>query len=211
MRQLLAAYDLDGDRLYGHIKPRKRRGEFLTFLRYVRSLYPPQVRLGLVLDNRYVGFDDPDSPLLFAQPEGSQDVRLQAKEPVVGILSGGDAVAVVRAAVAENGVVLVTVGGRELVVWHQAGQASALDDDSVAGGQEIGSVAVFDPVVDGQRLTFTRREGGGFTDALTGSTWNVLGEATAGPLAGRRLEAHPSVDTFWFAWVAFQPDTRMIP
>jgi len=31
VRHLLAAYDLSRDRLYGHIKPRKRRGEFLVF------------------------------------------------------------------------------------------------------------------------------------------------------------------------------------
>jgi hypothetical protein len=37
--------------LYGHIKPRKRRGEFLVFLRYLRTLYPPGMRLGIVLDN----------------------------------------------------------------------------------------------------------------------------------------------------------------
>src|ERR671910_852536 len=51
VRHLLAAEDLSRDRRDGHIKPRKRRGEFLVFLRYVRSLYPPGVRLGLVLDN----------------------------------------------------------------------------------------------------------------------------------------------------------------
>jgi transposase len=51
VRHLLAAYDLSRDRLYGHIKPRKRRGEFLVFLRYLRTLYPPGVRLGIVLDN----------------------------------------------------------------------------------------------------------------------------------------------------------------
>jgi len=51
VRHLLAAYDLNRDHLYGHIKPRKRRGEFLTFLRYVRSLYAPGVRIGIVLDN----------------------------------------------------------------------------------------------------------------------------------------------------------------
>jgi transposase len=51
VRHLLAAYDLNRDRLYGHIKPRKRRGEFLVFLRYLRTLYPSGVRLGLVLDN----------------------------------------------------------------------------------------------------------------------------------------------------------------
>ena len=51
VRHLLAAYDLSRDRLYGHIKPGKRRGEFLVFCRYLRTLYPPGVRLGIVLDN----------------------------------------------------------------------------------------------------------------------------------------------------------------
>ena len=51
VRHLLAAYDLSRDRLYGHIKPRKGRTEFLAFCRYIRSLYPPEVRLAIVLDN----------------------------------------------------------------------------------------------------------------------------------------------------------------
>jgi transposase len=51
VRHLLAAYDLSRDRLYGHIKARKRRGEFLVFCRYLRTLYPTGVRLGIVLDN----------------------------------------------------------------------------------------------------------------------------------------------------------------
>ena len=48
---MFAAYDLRADRLYGHIKPRKRRGEFLAFLRHVRSLYPEHRRLAIILDN----------------------------------------------------------------------------------------------------------------------------------------------------------------
>src|SRR4029453_1237264 len=47
VRPLLAPYHLSRDRLYGHIKPRKRRGEFLVFCRYLRTLYPPGVRLGI--------------------------------------------------------------------------------------------------------------------------------------------------------------------
>ena len=62
VRHLLAAYDLSRDRLYGHLKPRKRRGEFLVFLRYVRSLYPPRVRLGLVLDNYSPHLSTRDDP-----------------------------------------------------------------------------------------------------------------------------------------------------
>ena len=51
VRHLLAGYDLGRDRLYGHIKATKGRTQFLEFCRYVRSLYPPQVRIAIVLDN----------------------------------------------------------------------------------------------------------------------------------------------------------------
>ncbi len=51
VRHLLAAYDLHADKLYGHVKARKGRTEFVAFLRYLRGLYPPEVRIGIVLDN----------------------------------------------------------------------------------------------------------------------------------------------------------------
>ncbi len=51
VRQLLAGFDLSTDRLYGHIYPRKTRTQFLKFCRYLRSLHPPGVRIGIVLDN----------------------------------------------------------------------------------------------------------------------------------------------------------------
>jgi transposase len=51
VRHLIAGYDLATDRLYGHIKARKTRTEFLAFCRYLRSLYPDEVRIALVLDN----------------------------------------------------------------------------------------------------------------------------------------------------------------
>lgn len=51
VRHLLAGYDLSTDRLYGHVKTRKTRAEFLTFCRYLRSLHPAHVRIAIVLDN----------------------------------------------------------------------------------------------------------------------------------------------------------------
>jgi len=51
VRHLLAGYDLSTDRLYGHVKERKGRAEFLTFCRYLRSLHPAGVRIAIVLDN----------------------------------------------------------------------------------------------------------------------------------------------------------------
>jgi transposase len=51
VRHLFAAYELGEDKLFGHVKPRKTRGRFLEFCRYLRSLYPPQVRIAIVCDN----------------------------------------------------------------------------------------------------------------------------------------------------------------
>ena len=47
----LSAYELGEDKLFGHIKPRKTRARFLEFCRYLRSLYPPQVRIAIICDN----------------------------------------------------------------------------------------------------------------------------------------------------------------
>jgi transposase len=51
VRHLLAALDMNRDHLYGHIKKTKNRTEFLAFCRYLRSLYPPEVRIAIVCDN----------------------------------------------------------------------------------------------------------------------------------------------------------------
>ena len=51
MRHLFAAYELGEDKLFGHIKPRQNRARFLEFCRYLRSLYPPQIRIAIVCDN----------------------------------------------------------------------------------------------------------------------------------------------------------------
>ena len=59
-------------------------------------------------------------------------------------------------------------------------------------------------------LTFSRT-GDGFVDDETGSTWDIFGEAVDGPLEGEQLEAIAHLDTFWFAWAAFETETRIIP
>ena len=51
VRQLMAGLDLSRDKLYGHITRRKGRTQFLAFCRYLRSLYPPGVRIAIVCDN----------------------------------------------------------------------------------------------------------------------------------------------------------------
>jgi Protein of unknown function (DUF3179) len=158
--------------------------------------------------NPYPGYDDVDSPAFLF--DGEVDDRLAAKERVVGIEQDGDAVAVRHDELSERGVLEVDVGGTELVVWLEPGTASALDTASVAEGKDVGASGVFVPVVDGRTLSFQRTDDG-FVDDQTDSRWNVLGQATDGPLAGNTLEPVVHVDTFWFAWGSFLPDTRIVP
>ncbi len=51
VRHLMAGLDLSRDKLYGHITRRKGRTQFLAFCRYLRSLYPADVRIAIVCDN----------------------------------------------------------------------------------------------------------------------------------------------------------------
>lgn len=156
--------------------------------------------------NPYPGYDDITSePFLF---EGEVDGRFTAMTRVVGIEGESDALAVPLVLLREQGVVSATVDGQDLTVWWAPGTASALDEGAIVDGDDIGATGVFVPVVDGNALTFTP-SGAGFVDDQTGSTWNLLGMAVAGPLFDRQLESVEHVDTFWFAWSAFRPDTAV--
>ena len=155
--------------------------------------------------NPYIGYDSDENPFLF---RGEFDDRLSPIERVVAVDLNGEAVAYPFTALEEQRVVADTVGGEDIVVFHQLGTASALDDSDVAGGRDVGASGVFRPVANGQTLTF-RAEGDDIVDNETNSTWSILGIATDGPLAGEELEPVVHGDHFWFAWAAFNPDTRV--
>jgi len=158
--------------------------------------------------NLYPGYDDIDNPpFLF---DGPVDGRYPAKTRVIGLDLPSGPVAVVAERLTRDGVVMVEDGGRSVAVWWQPGTGSALDTAQVADGRDVGTSAAYDTTLDGRSLTFRSTTGGGFSDTETGSTWNVFGQATGGPLAGRRLSPVEHVDTFWFAWGAFQPAGRVI-
>jgi hypothetical protein len=157
--------------------------------------------------NPYPGYDDITSqPFLF---EGEVDGRYTAMTRIVGAELDGDALGVPLIALQEQRIIPATLGDTDVVVIWQPGTASALDAGVVAGGDDIGATGVFVPVVDDERLTM-RAGGAEFVDDETGSTWNLLGQAVDGPLAGSTLDAVAHVDTFWFAWSAFRPDSAII-
>lgn len=157
--------------------------------------------------NPYTNYDaNGGTPFLF---DGEIDERLPAMERVVAVtLTDADGTTVDIAyplrSLAEAGVINDTE--HNLVVFHLPGTSSALGATQIAEGADVGATGVFDPRLDDQTLTF-RREGATIVDEQTGSTWNILGEAISGELAGRQLTPIIHGNHFWFAWAAFHPDT----
>jgi transposase len=47
----MAALNLMTDHMFGYVKTNKNRTTFLAFCRYLRSPYPPEVRIAIVMDN----------------------------------------------------------------------------------------------------------------------------------------------------------------
>ncbi len=57
-------------------------------------------------------------------------------------------------------------------------------------------------------LSFNRRDGQ-IIDTETQSIWNSEGEAISGALQGTKLKRLSGIFAFWFAWLAFYPDTEL--
>lgn len=158
--------------------------------------------------NPYPGYDDiDDPPFLF---DGKLDDRLAAKTRVVGVGLDSTPTAIRLDPLLDSGVVVFDLDGAPAVAWVLPGTTSALDSDEIGEGCDVGATGVFLATHDGQELTFTRTAEG-FVDTQTDSRWDIFGSAVAGPLRGARLDVIEHVDTFWFAWAAFAPSTRVIP
>jgi hypothetical protein len=160
--------------------------------------------------NPYEGLDTSERPFLFA---GELDERLSATSRVLGIARAGDVVAFPYEVVAAHAiggwaVVVERVAGEPMVVFWKAGTVSALDSQEIAKGRDVGAIAAYRPVVGGRSLRFEAREEG-IVDRETGSVWGILGRAVSGPLAGEQLVPELGIDSFWFDWAAFHPETRI--
>lgn len=156
--------------------------------------------------NPYESYDQPGlRPFLFNE---EPDPRRAPKERVVGVRIGTTARAYPWPVLAQRLVVHDSLGEEQVVIFYRPGALSALDEAQMARSRAVGATGVFSPVLDGRRLTF-EVGGGQFRDRETGSTWDLLGRATAGPLRGKTLRAVQHVDAFWFAWAAFNPSTSI--
>ncbi len=188
---------------------------------YGRNPYADYLRNGLIID-----------PNVNSE---ERDDRLGIKTLVVGIRTETASTAIVREDLSAKGAINFELEGLSLTAWHIAGTNSALDTSEIARGIDIGSVAVFERQIDSCALpedagnafgTGTDSSGtdgsdcgikilefelveGEIRDKQTESVWNIFGEAISGDLAGSGLTPREFLDTFWFAWSGFNPDTSI--
>ena len=152
----------------------------------------------------YAGYDRADNPpFLF---DGDLDGRLLPKERVAALTIGDVDAAFPFTLLDTERVVNYTVGGLDVVIFFKPGTLSAFDSLLTGGPDAVGATGVFEAYLDGRKLTF-RPQGDSFVDNETGSVWNILGQATQGPLAGEALTPIVHGNHFWFAWGAFKPNT----
>ena len=154
--------------------------------------------------NPYPGYDAiGQDPFAFL---GVPDGRLAAMERVITVSLDDVDVAYPLTLLFESGAINDTQSEQDLAIFHVGGTSSALDAPIILEGADVGATGVFDPNLNGEKLTFVR-EDGIIKDEQTGSSWNILGQATDGPLAGELLEPIVHGDHFWFSWAAFRPET----
>lgn len=157
--------------------------------------------------NPYLGYDDVNQPPFLYRGPPTPD-RLPPVARVLTIDLNGAAVAYPYEVLQEKRVINDSVGGEDVVVLWREGTASALDQSTVAGGRDVGAANAYSRQLDGRTLSLAN-SGAQITDRETGSTWDVLGRAIAGPLAGQALTPVVAINHFWFSWAAFKPETRI--
>lgn len=153
--------------------------------------------------NPYEAYSSSNQPFLF---DDDPDPRFPALSRVVGVSVDGVDKAYPFELISEKGAVNDVLGDTPIAVLWGGETADALDSSTVADGQAIGSGIAFDRTVGGQTLTLSTSGEDLFTDAETSSTWNLLGQAVDGPLAGEQMDTVSHRNEFWFAWASFFPD-----
>ena len=154
----------------------------------------------------YAGYDSRDDrPFMF---RGELDDRLPPVERVVGLNIGGTAVAYPFSLLESTPVINDSVTGTDIAIFYAPDTQSAFLGMFASESPVVGSTGVYDPNLDGRKLTF-KFDNGSISDEQTGSVWNIFGEATGGPLTGSTLLPVIHANHFWFAWRAFYPDTMI--
>ena len=205
IRNVLVMYDRQTDTLWSQLLGEAVQGKLIgTKLEYLpsfqttweewKSLHPDS----LALKKGHYGEKDPYSSY-YENNQGGVigpqyiDDRLETKELVLGVELDKVSVAFPFSQLSLEPVVNYEIGEDNILVVFNAESALGV---------------AYNPVLDGQKLTFAVADGLTIKDNETGSLWDgINGLAIEGELAGKRLERIKSTSSFWFGWKDFHEDT----
>lgn len=172
-----------------------------------KVLAPPSAENHKYGTNPYEDYDNLDNqrPFLY---KGDVDERLPAMERVVDIVVDGKRKGYPYSEIAKTGVVNDNFNDQAAVIFYSDNTLSVLGDGIIKDNQAVGSVVVFNPVIDQVNLSF-RKRGEQFMDTQTQSVWNISGQCIKGEFKGKQLEILPHGNHFAFALLAFYPDVEI--
>lgn len=183
---------------------------------------------GVVMEEPTPGFDYGDDPyasyggdpteesrFFRPPPESGIDVRTDPRLPpkwrIVGVQKRRNAVAFPvpegRGAVA---VATARLKGAPLVAFFSRGVAEPSTASRLQDGNRGWAGVVYRATLKGRELSFRHRQRHrDFVETSTGSTFDLFGKATSGPLAGSRLRSVDQITAFWFSWSDSYPRTKV--
>ncbi len=166
-----------------------------------KTLHPDTLLLRKPMTVRGSPYED-----YFADPErrglsGTHgDRRLPGKTLIVGVHASQEAVAVPLPALEKKQLVELELAGEPIVVFYSRNDETA---------------TVFRATAHDRRLSFHLYKQGKqllLEDAETRSQWSPLdGRAVSGPLKGIQLKPAAYLRSYWYAWSAYRPQTRIVP
>ena len=159
--------------------------------------------------NPYKNYDDKNSkPYERFFDSDKIDKRLPPMERIVDIENNGKYKVYTFKSIEKKGVINDTFESKEVVLFHQSGTVSILDQENINESKDIGTIAVFNRKLEEKELTFKKVKGT-FKDMQTNSSWDITGYCFEGELKGKQLQIEPHSNHFAFAWLAFYPDTEI--
>lgn len=128
------------------------------------------------------------------------DKRLPGKALVVGLREGTDALAVPLQRLKKKRLLETQLGGEPILVVYDERRKTARVFRRRRGEQVLNF-----QVAERKPQLILR-------DGQSGNRWEaVTGKAVSGPAAGAVLEPLPHMVSYWWAWVAYSPQTRVEP
>lgn len=124
-----------------------------------------------------------------------EDDRLPRKRPIIGLKTACGTAALPKNNLhADQPVLNLSIGDAPVVVFYD---------------EALNTVRSFSRINGDTVLSFAVKDGD-FIDLNTESVWTKDGLALSGKWAGTQLNWVESMESFWSAWIAFYPETRLI-